>query len=91
LTNPEAVESLGRIVQALELSRYAPAGQPVADIEEMRGCAESCIEALRAGVTPRARRRATWWPRSVLFGSARGPVMPTARVRPGQGIVDNLG
>ena len=91
MENPEAVRALGRIVQALELSRYAPAGQPVADIEEMRGCAETCIEALRAGVTPRARRRAAWWPRSVLFGSARGQATQMARVRPGQGIVDNLG
>jgi len=91
LENPEAVRALGRIVQALELSRYAPAGQPAADIEEMRGCAETCIEALHAGVTPRARRRATWWPRSVLFGSARRQATPMARVRPGQGIVDTLG
>ena len=91
LTNPEAVESLGQIVQALELSRYAPAGQPVADVEEMRRCAGICVDALRAGVTPRARRSATWWPRSVLFGSARGQAAPTARVRPGQGVVDSLG
>lgn len=91
LTNPEAVEALGRIVQALELSRYAPAGQPVAEVEVMRSCTEICVEALRAGVTPRARRRATWWPRSVLFGSARRQVTPTARVRPGPGVVDSLG
>jgi transglutaminase-like putative cysteine protease len=91
LTNPEAVECLDRIVQALELSRYAPAGQPLAASEEMRACAQVCAEALRAGVTPRARRTATWWPRSVLFGSARGQAAPTTRVRAAQGVVDNLG
>lgn len=90
-TNPEAVTALGQIVQALELSRYAPAGQPVAGTEEMRACAETCVEALRAGVTPRVRRTATWWPRSVLFGVRRGQAAPTMRVRPGQGVVDNLG
>jgi hypothetical protein len=91
LTNPEAVEALGRIVQALELSRYAPAGQPVAATEEMHACADLCTDALRAGVTPRARRTSTWWPRSVVFGSGRGQAAPTARIRPGQGVVDNLG
>jgi transglutaminase-like putative cysteine protease len=90
-TNPEAVEALERIVQALELSRYAPAGQPVAATEAMRACTEVCAEALRAGATPRARRTALWWPRSVLFGSARGQAAPVTRVRPGQGVVDNLG
>jgi transglutaminase-like putative cysteine protease len=91
LTNPEAVEALDRIVQALELARYAPDGQPVAATDEMRACTEVCTAALRAGVTSRTRRTATWWPRSVIFGSGRGQAAPATRVRPGQGVVDNLG
>jgi transglutaminase-like putative cysteine protease len=91
LTNPEAVSALGRIVQALELSRYAPAGQPVAATEEMRASAETCAEALRAGVSRRTRRTATWWPRSVLLGARRGQATPAMRVRASQGVVDNLG
>jgi transglutaminase-like putative cysteine protease len=91
-TNPEAVTALGQIVHALELSRYAPAGQSAADVDEMRACAETCAVALRAGAGRRARRAATWWPRSVLLGAARRRQGTSAMpVRTGPGVVDNLG
>jgi transglutaminase-like putative cysteine protease len=62
--NPEAVDALDRVVLALELSRYAerepgPAGSWSADVEV-------CVLALEGGTTLRARRRAEWWPRSLL-------------------------
>ena len=61
---PEAVESLGRIVRAVELLRYSQRGSDAPGA--LRDDVLVCIDALRAGAYPRRRRRADWWPRSVL-------------------------
>ncbi len=61
---PEAVEALDRIVDELELLRYSRRGSDRAGA--LRDDVLVCVEALQAGVVPRVRRRATWWPRSVL-------------------------
>ena len=77
----------------LELLRYSRghAGETAGLTAE----AHTCLEALEAGVVPRVRRRARWWPASVLPG-ARG-----RRVRSGRptsteqaswsGVVEHMG
>jgi transglutaminase-like putative cysteine protease len=67
---PEAESALQRIVGTLELQRYARPGSEQAAI--LKADAETVITALEGGVTPRARRRAEWLPRS-LFVSRRRP------------------
>jgi len=63
--DPEAGQALDRLVRSLERDRYAPAPatvQPGALHDDL-----VVIErALGRGVSGRARRRASWWPRSVL-------------------------
>jgi hypothetical protein len=67
---PEAESALERIVGTIELQRYARPGSEQAAI--LKADAETVIAALEGGVTPRARRRAEWLPRS-LFVSRRRP------------------
>lgn len=73
--NPDAVRALDRIVADLERTRYARApvaGDATAPTQRhLRAEGGTCVEALEAGVPPRTRRRARWWPASVLPG-ARG-------------------
>lgn len=60
-------DALLRLVAQLELARYAPrpAGAvPASDVEAI-------IAALTAGMSDRTRRRAAWWPRSVVSRAAR--------------------
>jgi transglutaminase-like putative cysteine protease len=60
---PDAVRALDRIVRALELSRYAREGGPE---ESPRADVETCLASLYGGAPRSARRRAEWWPRSVV-------------------------
>jgi hypothetical protein len=88
---PDAVRALDRIVRSLELSRYAREGGPQ---EFPRADAEDCVAALHGGATRAARRRAEWWPRSVV-GSRRArrrprPVERSVEARYG-GVVDHVG
>ena len=75
---PEAVAALDRIVRTLELSRYAR--DPGRDRTALRADVETCLAALQGGAPAGARRRAEWWPRSVVsrpgrpVGRGRGPV-----------------
>lgn len=62
---PEAVGALDRIVRTLELQRYSRTGAQV-DPVRLRADAEACLDALAGGAARNARRRATWWPRTVL-------------------------
>jgi transglutaminase-like putative cysteine protease len=61
---PEAAEALDRLVLALEHSRYARNPETFT-ADRFHDDAVLVEEALAAGVTPRDRRRATWWPASV--------------------------
>ena len=61
---PDAVDSLDRIVLALELLRYAR--QPQDAEGTLRADAERCIQAWDDGATTGARRRALWLPRSLF-------------------------
>lgn len=87
---PAAVAALGRLVRAVERSRYARSYDPMAD-GSLREDTELVALAIRAGVTRRARRRARWLPASVVHRRA-------ARVAPGSvevvgqgGLVDHVG
>ena len=80
-TNPEAVEALGRIVQALEESRYSPAPTYTPDVDELRSLVGTCVSALQGGATSQARLRATWLPASVL--TLRRRLDPAADRHPG--------
>lgn len=61
---PEAVAALDLVVYEVEVHRYARAdeGHQRAFTAEVA----TCTEALRNGATPQMRRRARWWPASVL-------------------------
>ena len=87
---PEAVAALDRIVRTLELSRYARESGPV---ESLRADVEACLAALFGGASRGARRRAEWWPRSVV--SSRGGQQPAQAAPPVEarygGIVDHVG
>ena len=61
---PEAAAALDRLVDRLERSRYARPGSNVMD-ESIGTDARLVIEALTAGATGSARRRAEWWPVSL--------------------------
>ena len=87
---PEAVAALDRIVRTLELSRYARHPGPDAPL---RADVETCLAALAGGAVRGARRRAEWWPRSVV--SRSGGQQPTQVQRPVEarygGVVDHVG
>jgi len=63
-TNPEADLALGRLVHAVEVERYAPRALEVS-AEALREDVSTCVEAIRAGVPQRTRRRADWLPSSL--------------------------
>jgi transglutaminase-like putative cysteine protease len=85
---PEAVDAMDRVVRELELLRYSRRGSE--DRGALRDDVLMCVGALRAGVTPRVRRRAEWWPRSVLRrqrAAPRGPVREQSRFG---GVVEHI-
>lgn len=86
---PEAVAALDRLVLTLELARYSRAGATV-DPVRLRADGEACVAALAGGAARSARRRATWWPRSVLTLRRRArPTDARLETRYG-GVVDNI-
>ena len=87
---PEAVTALDRIVLALEQLRYARAGQ---EQDALGTELETVVASLHGGATRTARRRAAWWPRSVLSRRryARRPsAVAPITIRHG-GVVDHVG
>ena len=71
--NPDAVLALDRMVGSLEQLRYSGDPARVAGLG-LAAETETCLEALTAGATPRARRRATWFPRSVFVRQRAHPL-----------------
>ncbi len=87
---PEAVTALDRIVGSLEQLRYARLPEPA---RPLRTELETCLASLQGGATRGARRRAEWWPRSVVSSSRRSVHAPAPRpveARYG-GVVDHVG
>lgn len=82
---PHAAASLDRLVVLVERERYSPA--PAQVTGALRRDVVTVLASLEAGATPRERRRAQWWPASVLGRGAhplrrtparRAPVSPVA-------------
>ncbi|NYD41463.1 hypothetical protein BJZ21_001546 [Nocardioides panaciterrulae] len=88
---PEGVAALGRLVRAVELSRYARRSE---ESGSLRQDLEACLAALAGGASRAARRRAEWWPRSVLTREGRGTSgdldATTVQATYG-GVVDHVG
>ena len=89
--NPDAVVAIDRIVRDLELLRYSRAHE--AETGSLRAEVETVSEALRAGVSPRVRRRADWLPASVLSRKARSRATVDDRTvsTPLGGVVEHVG
>jgi transglutaminase-like putative cysteine protease len=65
--DPAATAALERMVGLLERARYSrslPDGGAAA--EQVQGDVDACVAAMRAGVSSRRRRRATWLPASLV-------------------------
>lgn len=84
-TSGESATALRNVVEAVETERYAPAGSATADVPVLRAAVATCTEALSAAATPQQRRRARWWPASVL----RSTSGPRSSIR-GAGETDRL-
>lgn len=94
---PAAAAALDRLVLAVERDRYAARRDPVTPgtlPEDVRAVEVS----LRHGVSAGARRRARWWPRSVLAAGSRSAYGSTParsevpeRDEPGSELVDHVG
>jgi hypothetical protein len=87
---PEGVAALDRIVRALELLRYSRAGvEP--DRDGLRTDGRTVVASLSGGASRSARRRADWWPRSVLTLAPRRTRVPAATVEARYGgVVDHV-
>jgi len=89
--NPDAVAALDLLVLALERLRYSRGDGAAAPA--LRAEVETVVESMYGGATRGNRRRATWWPRSVVSRprrSSRRPVLAPITVRHG-GVVDHVG
>jgi transglutaminase-like putative cysteine protease len=85
---PEAVSALDRLVHTLELDRYSRTGATL-DPVRLRADGETCVAALLGGAPRSARRRATWWPRTVLSSRRRRTSPGTLEAKYG-GVVDHV-
>lgn len=87
--DPLAVDALLRVALAVERARYARPGAPAPG--GLWHDVETCVEGWTAGVTPAARRRALWWPRSVLVRRRPRPPVPAVRVeRDSEGRLEHV-
>lgn len=89
---PEAAGALDRLVGHLERARYSRSA-PRPDPDELRADLAAVTQALTDGVSRRIRRRATWWPRSVLRPPRQRTAEASATVATRQGatMVDRAG
>ena len=67
---PEAAHALDRLTMALERSRYSRNPESFT-AEQFHADVATVEESLAAGVSPRAVRRAAWWPASVVGQGVR--------------------
>jgi len=88
---PDAVAALDRIVSRLEELRYARGHTD--GHSSLSTDVRVCVAALRWGCSPRVRRTAHWWPRSLLR-PVRGPfgAAPASRTESLEtGVVEHVG
>ncbi|MDP2773115.1 MAG: DUF3488 and transglutaminase-like domain-containing protein [Nocardioides sp.] len=93
---PEAVETLDRLVQRLERMRYARAADAPAAVvpgtDVLGTDVLGLLEAMELGASPRVRRTAQWWPRSVLHRESRRQMTAPSRSESiGGGVVEHVG
>lgn len=89
--DPDAVDALDRIVDAVEHDRYArrASARTTADL---RADVETCVAALTAGATRSARTAARWWPRSLWRRrNSVGPALPQQTAGRRGVVVDRVG
>lgn len=87
---PQAVAALGRLVGALERSRYARSYDGEGEAS-LRADTELVADAIIAGTPPRARRRARWLPASVLRRRRPRRAAERVEVTDQGGVVDHVG
>jgi transglutaminase-like putative cysteine protease len=87
--SPESELALERIVEAIELLRYASPGTP--HTEALHAEVETCVSSLYGGAPAAARRRARWLPRSVLRAPRRPVATGSVEVVGQGGLVDHVG
>ncbi len=85
---PEAVQAMDRIVREIELLRYSRHGSD--EQGALRDDVLLCVTALEAGANPRVRRRAAWWPRSVLRRSRAAVVGQEREQARFGGVVEHI-
>ncbi len=80
----DAGQALWRIVSTVEHHRYAPpdASSGVGETVTVREDATTVLAALAAGTTPRARRRAVWWPRTWAQRQVSAADLPDLELQP---------
>ena len=89
---PDALAALDRLVVRVERSRYARPDAAVGDRHALWADVDTCLDALSAGVTPHARRRAAWWPASVLRRDTPvGTDVAQVRLVQADGVPDHVG
>ena len=92
---PEAVQALDRVVHQLELLRYSQHGVQHDDADSglVRSDLAQCLVALVGGAPRSARRRAQWWPQSVVSTMGRSEAAGDAESTPTPfgGVVDHVG
>lgn len=86
---PDAVQALHRICLEVERARFARPGT-VADAVDWADV-NRCQDALIAGASRRAQRRAAWWPRSIFARESATGRRSTSTVVERSGTVDHLG
>ncbi len=88
---PDAVAALDRIVARLEELRYARGH--AGDGTSLADDVTVCVAALRRGCSPRTRRTAHHWPRSLLSpeGGLRGPAPTSSTESLDSGVVEHVG
>ncbi|MFN8189714.1 MAG: DUF3488 and transglutaminase-like domain-containing protein [Nocardioidaceae bacterium] len=86
---PQAELALDRVLESLELLRYAAPGTP--HTEALHAEVATCVAALYGGATVSARRRARWLPRSVLRRPARPLPPESVEVVERGELVDHVG
>jgi hypothetical protein len=89
--SPDGVEALDRLVLAVERLRYSR-GRDAADPEAVVGDTRTVLAALHGGADESARRRARWWPASVLPWRRRREARATEEPELVSGsLVDHVG
>lgn len=87
--NPDATRALDRLVRLVELARYARRVPPSeAEVGAAQADVDTCVEAMRAGASRRARTRATWLPASLV---AQWTASSDARRRAARARLDEPG